>query len=245
VHALVIRHLGLVAGLDQGLEALHDELGGAAAEHRLLAEQIGFGFLAERGFNELRARAADAGRVGQHALPRVAAGVLLHREQARHAGAVLEFAAHQRAGAFRRDQDHVDIGARLDHAVVHVEPVREQQRTVAAQMWGDGLAVQLRLHHVRGEHGDQITAADYLGRRGDRKAIGARLRRGGAAGAQADAHIEPGIAQIERVRAALTAVAEHADALASGRRCWLPGWDSWCVSPLESGAEKDGLKTIR
>ena len=46
VQALEIGDLGLVAGLDQRLEAGDDQLGGAAAQHGLLAEQIGLGFLA-------------------------------------------------------------------------------------------------------------------------------------------------------------------------------------------------------
>src|SRR5580658_2884313 len=36
VQALVVGDLGLIAGLDERLETLHHELGGAAAEHRLL-----------------------------------------------------------------------------------------------------------------------------------------------------------------------------------------------------------------
>ena len=65
VHALEVRDFGLVAGFDERLEAAHDELGGAAAEHGLLAEQIRLGFFAERGREHAAARAADAVRVGE------------------------------------------------------------------------------------------------------------------------------------------------------------------------------------
>ena len=47
VQALEVRHLGRVAGLDQRLVAGADELGEAAAEHRLLAEEIGLGLFLE------------------------------------------------------------------------------------------------------------------------------------------------------------------------------------------------------
>ena len=46
VQAFEIGDLGLVAGLDQRLEPGVDQLGRAAAEHGLLAEQIGLGLLA-------------------------------------------------------------------------------------------------------------------------------------------------------------------------------------------------------
>ncbi len=100
VHALEVRDLGLVAGLDQRLEAAHDELRGAAAQHGLLAEQIRFGFLAERRREHAAARAADAVRVGEGACLRFAARVLRNGHQARHAAALLVLPAHEVAGPF-------------------------------------------------------------------------------------------------------------------------------------------------
>ena len=47
VQALEVRHLGRVARLDERLVAGADQLGEPAAEHRLLAEEIGLGLLAE------------------------------------------------------------------------------------------------------------------------------------------------------------------------------------------------------
>ena len=61
VQALEIGDLGLVAGGDQRLEAGDDQLAGAAAEHRLLAEQIGLGLLAEAGLDRAGIGAADPG----------------------------------------------------------------------------------------------------------------------------------------------------------------------------------------
>ena len=65
MQALEVRDLGLVAGLDERVEARLDEVGQAAAEHDLLAEQVGLGLLGERGLDDAGARAADAPRVGQ------------------------------------------------------------------------------------------------------------------------------------------------------------------------------------
>ena len=55
VQALEIGDLGLISGIDQRLESGLHQLAGAAAEHGLLAEQIGFGFLGEGGFEHARA----------------------------------------------------------------------------------------------------------------------------------------------------------------------------------------------
>jgi len=58
----------------------------------------------------------------------VAGGILVDRDQARHAAAALVFRAHGVAGALRRDQQHVEIGARLQQVEMNVEAVDEQQR---------------------------------------------------------------------------------------------------------------------
>ena len=83
VQALEVGHLGVIAGLDERLEAGLDELGGAAAEHRLLAEQVGLGLVLEARLDHAAARAADALGVGQRQRARVAGGVLLDGDQAR------------------------------------------------------------------------------------------------------------------------------------------------------------------
>ena len=65
VQALEIGHLGGVAGLDQGLVAALDQLDQAAAEHDLLAEQVGLALFLEGGLDDAGAAAADGGGVGQ------------------------------------------------------------------------------------------------------------------------------------------------------------------------------------
>src|SRR5262249_59563222 len=61
VEALKVRALLLVAGLDQGVETGHHQRGHPAAEHRLLAEQIGLRFFLERRLNT-PARVAPSAR---------------------------------------------------------------------------------------------------------------------------------------------------------------------------------------
>ena len=57
--------LGLIAGLDQGFEARLDERADAAAEHGLLAEEIGLGLFLEGGLEHAGAGAADALEVAE------------------------------------------------------------------------------------------------------------------------------------------------------------------------------------
>ena len=99
VQALVVGDLGLIAGLDQRLEALHHQLGRATAQHRLLAEQIRLGLLGKGRLEHAAARAADAVRVGERLGVRLAGGILRHGDQTRHAAALLVLAAHQAARA--------------------------------------------------------------------------------------------------------------------------------------------------
>src|SRR3546814_19480218 len=77
-------HFGGVARLDQRLEPGGDEVGEAAAQHRLLAEQIGFAFLAEVGFADPRPAAADAAGISERDIMRVAAGILIDCDQAQN-----------------------------------------------------------------------------------------------------------------------------------------------------------------
>src|SRR5579864_8079333 len=196
VQALVVGDLGLVAGLDQGLEALHHQLGGAAAQHRLLAEQVGLGLFRERRLEHPAARAADAVRVGERPGLRPAARVLRHREQTRHAAPLLVLAPHQIARPLGGDQHHVEVLARLDLAEVDVEAVREQQGGTRLQLLPDAL-VELLLRRVRNQHGHEIGARDRRGRLGDRQSVAARLLPGGAALAHPDHDVEARVLEVE------------------------------------------------
>src|SRR2546427_12342221 len=59
VQALEVRALRLVSGLDERLVSRQHERGDPAAEHRLLAEEIGLRLLAEGGLQHRGPRRAD------------------------------------------------------------------------------------------------------------------------------------------------------------------------------------------
>src|SRR5690606_27780818 len=73
VQALEIGHLRSVAGLDQRLKPGLDQVGDAAAEHGLFAEEVGFALFLEVGLDDAAATAADAGGVGEGDVVSVAA----------------------------------------------------------------------------------------------------------------------------------------------------------------------------
>src|SRR5919202_1139692 len=101
VQALEVRHVRLVARLDERLEAGLDELGHAAAQDGLLAEEVGLGLVLERRLDHAAARAADALRIGERDVLRLPARVLGDRDQARHAAALGVLPADEVARALR------------------------------------------------------------------------------------------------------------------------------------------------
>src|SRR5260221_8655461 len=170
VQALVIGDFRLIARLDERLEALDDQLGGATAEHRLLAEQVGLRLLGKGRLQHPAAPPADAMGVGEGALMSLASGILENRDQAGHAVALLELAAHQIARALGRNEHHVEILPRPDLLEVNVESVSKQQRGVAAEA-GLDLQVKLLLRQVRDQHRHEVRAADGGGGLGDGQAV--------------------------------------------------------------------------
>src|SRR6185437_2430401 len=136
VQALEVGHLGVVAGVDERLEPGLDELGGAAAQNGLLAEQVGLGLVLEGRLDHAAARAADALGIGQGERASVAGRILLYGDQAGDARPFGELAADEMTGALGRDHSDVDPGWRLDLVVVDREAVAEQDHVAL----GDAVA---------------------------------------------------------------------------------------------------------
>src|SRR6266513_2818361 len=199
VQALVVGDLGLIARLHESLEALHHELGGAAAQHRLLAEQVRLGLLGKAGLEHPAARAADAVRVGEGACVRLAAGILGDREQTRHAAPLAVLAADQVAGSLGGDEHHVEIRARFDLAEMDVEAVREQQRGAALEALPDALG-EILLRQIRHQHGDHVRPGHVEGGLGDLQAVAARFLPAHPALAHTDHDVAAAVLEVQRVR---------------------------------------------
>jgi len=134
----------------------------------------------------------------------------MHGDQGRHAAALLVRRAHQVPGLSAR-HDHVQIGARLDLAEVHVEAMGEGQHGALFDIRFDLIFVDGGLHFVRHQDHHHIR---FLHRGADffhRQAGLLGLVPGAAALAQADCDFHAGILQVERMRMALRAVADDGD----------------------------------
>ena len=82
----------------------------AAAQHGLLAEQVGLGLFFEGGLDDAGPQGADALGVGQRAVPGFAGGVLVDGQQRRHSPTLGVDPAHQVTRAL--GGDHGDVHAR-------------------------------------------------------------------------------------------------------------------------------------
>src|SRR5687768_2727256 len=145
VEAFEVGDLRLVARLDERLEAGLDECARAAAQHRLLAEQIRLGLLGKRRLDHAGARAADGASIGERERASLPRHVLVNRQQARRAAPFGEHLADTMPRRLRRDHGHVDVLRRNDPVEAHGEAVREHQHLARRQMLLDVRAVDLRL----------------------------------------------------------------------------------------------------
>jgi hypothetical protein len=105
---------------------------------------------------------------------RVARRILVDGDQARHAAALLVFAAHRVARALRRDHHDVDRSLRLDQAEMDVEAVGEGDRRAVADVAGDVVLVDVGLQFVRGRHHHQVGPCGGFGHGHDLEAVGLR-----------------------------------------------------------------------
>src|SRR5439155_26773360 len=102
MQAFEVSHLRRIAGFDQRLETSFDKRSQAAAEHRLLAEQICFGLFAKIRFDDFRTAAANGRGVPESNLFRGTGRMLMNGEQARHSCNSLIFSPHTMPRPFRR-----------------------------------------------------------------------------------------------------------------------------------------------
>ena len=219
MHRLEVGQLGLIAGFDQGLERRLDQRRDAAAQQRLLAEQVGLGLLRERRLEHARSCGAEAPGVRQHAGAGRPRCVTIDGEQGRYAAALAVHAAQQVTRTLGRDHPDVDELRRRDPTEPDVEPVGEHQQLARPQVRRDIGVVDRLLGGVGDQDHDDVGRADRVpdiahpqaGLLRQRSALRGRL--------QADHDVDPALAQVLGVGMALAAVADDGDGLAiEGRR---------------------------
>jgi hypothetical protein len=214
MQAFEIGHFRRVAGFHQGLKTGADQLHQAAAEHGLFAEQVGLALLAEVGLDDARATAADRAGVSQAEVQGVAGGVLVHRDQAWHAAALLVFAAHGVAGALGRDHQHVDSVLGLDQVEVDIQAMGEHQRRAVLDVRSDLALVDVALQFVGREDHQGVGPRGRFRNAHDGQAVGLDLLGGGGVRAKGDGDVlDAAVAKIQRMCAALRAIAYDGDLL--------------------------------
>ena len=139
--------------------------------------------------------------------------LLVHAERAVGPLAVDVAPAGDLAQAGRHAQHHVDERRRLDQAEVHGVPGGEIQHLPLAQVGRDVVEVDLALQLIGQQHQQDVRAPDRLGDAHHLEAVVARGLRVAVLDV-ADDDVQPGVAQVLRLRVALAAIAQGGDQLA-------------------------------
>ncbi len=121
-------------------------------------------------------------------------------------------------GALGAIIDTSTSGGRVDLAEMNVESVREHQRLAGGQVRLDVAVVEIALDVIGDQDHDHVGGFGGFGGGQDAQPGGFRLRFALAAFVQADHDVDAGIAQIQRVRVTLAAVADNRDRLAFEQR---------------------------
>jgi len=219
VAGLEVGHLRLVASLDQRIETGVDQLGNAAAQHCLLAEQVGLGLLLEGGLQDARTARTDAGGVSQSDVLCLAGVILLHADQGRAALALGVQAADDVAGAFGSDHDDVYVLGSGDGLEVNVEAVCKGQSLALGHVGSDLLVVDVGAQLIGNQHHDHIASLGSLFDFHDLEVVvggsklGSLLPVSGTL-AQTDDNIDAALSEVLGMGVALTAEADDGDGLA-------------------------------
>src|SRR5690606_10875953 len=144
----------------QCFETGTDQLNGTAAQNSLFAEQVSFCFFAEVGFDDTGTAAAVSRSVRQSDVTCSTGFVLINSNQVRNTAALRVSTAHCVARSLGRNHDDVDVIARNDLAVMHVEAVCESQCSASLDVGSNLLVVYLGNVFVRQQHHDNISALD-------------------------------------------------------------------------------------
>ena len=214
VYTLEVSVLRRIAGLDQRLKASLHQLADAAAQHSLLAEQVGFRLSAEGRLQNARTAAADAAGISQSDVHRLAGSILMHAHQIRNTRTLQIGAANRVARTLRCDHDNVNVCGRDDLLEVDIEAVCESQHIARLEVRLDGLLVDVRLLLIRNQHHNDVARLGGFSRRHNSQTGSLCLLLMLGAGTQADDNVNAGIMQVFRMRVTLRTKTDNGDSLA-------------------------------
>ena len=216
---LKVCHLGLVASFHQRIETGVDQLGNTAAQHCLLAEQVGLGLLLEGGLQDACTASADAGSVCQSNILSLAGVVLLHADQRGAALTLGVQAADDVAGALGSDHDNVHILGSSDGLEVDVETVCKGQCLALGHVGSHLLVIDVSAQLVGHQHHDNVAGLGSFFHFHDLEVLVSccelrSLLPVSRALAQADDDVHAALGQVLGMGVALAAEADDSDGLA-------------------------------
>ena len=175
VAALDVGNLGRIASLDQQREALVHQRHQPTTQHRLLAEEIAFGFGSETRLDESAARAADAGAPSDGHGARAACGVFaFHGEERGNPQSLLVTRTHRCARTLGGHQHHAQICPRRDESEPNGKAVHEANHRAGRQRILDPLRPRRRLRLIGKGDDRQIRPPRRLGKFHRLEALAAR-----------------------------------------------------------------------
>ena len=196
-----------------------DQLANAAAEHSLLAEQVGLGFLLEGGLQDACTAGTDAGSVCQGDLLCLAGVILLYADQGRAAFAFRVQAADNVAGALGSDHDNVNIFRGNNGLEMDVEAVCKSQCLALGHVGGNLAVVDVSAQFIGNQHHNNIAGLGSLFNFHHLKVFMGCSKLGclfpvGRALAQADNNVHAAFSQVFGMGMALGAKADNSNGLA-------------------------------
>ena len=214
VNALKVSHLGLIARFDERFKARFHELGHAAAEHCLLAEEVGLGLFAEGGLENARSARADAAGVSERDLFRLARIILRDGDKGRNALALEILRTDGVTRSLGRYHDDVDVLGGLDEVEMYVQAVRERQRLTLGHIGSDFRLIYIRAKFVGDEHHHHVRLLGCLGNAVHFESVFLGDFDVPAAFAQTDHDVNARIFEVHGVCVTLRAEADDGDRLA-------------------------------
>src|SRR5215467_1185260 len=145
MEAFEVSDFRLIACICERFEAGFDKFADASAKDGLFAEEVGFGFFGEGGFQNASPGAANAAGIRKSEFLCFACGVLLYGKKARSTAAFGKDFADAMARRFGSDHGNVNIRGRLDRAEANIKAVSEHQRFARLEIWRDGFDVKFFL----------------------------------------------------------------------------------------------------
>ena len=208
MQALKVRHFGGVTGFHQGFEAHLDQFNRTTAQHGLLAEQIGFGFFFEIGFDDASLAATVGHGIAQGQVAGFAALVLVHSHQMGHTAALGVGIANRVARRFRGHHPNIQIGAWHDLVVMHIEAVGKGQGSALLHVGRHVVVVNIGNLLIGQQHHDHVSRFDRVVDFHHVQASFADFVPGSASLAQTHHHFDAAVVQVLGVGMALRTIAD-------------------------------------